>query len=144
MNTTTVALPAPQFPMMTRMISNSLLPDGGREEPTTWVVSQPHPLVPDMKVVRMFVDRGGVEVYAVSSDGKNGMRNLIPMSWVRLVEEVMPLEVFVEELAAAESEPDDDDDDDGDGDGNGDGEPSSPPDVSLQGITLPPNGQPAS
>jgi hypothetical protein len=92
----------------------------------------------------MFVDRGGVEVYAVSSDGKNGMRNLIPMSWVRLVEEVMPLEVFVEELAAAESEPDDDDDDDGDGDGNGDGEPSSPPDVSLQGITLPPNGQPAS
>jgi hypothetical protein len=99
--------------MLTRMISNALFPESGRgaldSEPITWMVSQPHPLVPDMRVVRMFVDRGGVEVYSVLSDGSKGMRNLIPMNWVRLIEEVMPLDVFVEELAAAESDEDDDD-----------------------------------
>ena len=80
-------------------------------EPITWAVSQAHPLVPNMKVVRMFVDRGGVEIYSVSDDGQNGMRNLIPMHWVRFVEETMPPEVFVEELDAAEAGETDDDDD---------------------------------
>lgn len=138
MTTRDIELPPPGFPMVTRMISNALLPiDGGSQAPATWVVSQPHPLVPDMMVVRMFVDRGGVEVY--SHDGRNGMRNLIPMTWVRLIEEVMPLDVFAEELAAAESdEPDDDDNDDDD-----DTAPGHPPDVPVQ-ASAPPNGQPAS
>jgi len=135
--TTRIELPNPGFPMVTRMISNSLLPEEGqREEPITWVLSQPHPLVPNMKVVRMFVDRGGVEVYSVPDDGKNGMRNLIPMSWVRLVEEVMPLDVFVEELAAAESDGGDDDDDDD--------EPGLTPDVQPAVASAPSNGQSAS
>jgi hypothetical protein len=107
--TTTFALPAPGYPMLTRMISNALFPENGREDPVTWVVSHTHPLVPDMRVVRMFVDRGGVEIYAISSDGKSGMRNLIPMSMVRLVEEAMPINVFVAELEASESAEDDDD-----------------------------------
>ena len=119
-----VQLPEPGFPMLTRMISMPLFPDsapqvvacphckanisidraGAKEEPVTWIVGQSHPLVPDMKVMRMFVDRGGVEVYSVSSDGKAGMRNLVPMSHVKLIEEAMPLDVFIEELAAAEEE----------------------------------------
>ena len=108
-----VELPEPRFPMLTRMISNPLFPpESGRgEEPITWGLGTLHPLVAGMKVVRMFVDRGGVEVYSVSQDG-NGMRNLIPMHCIRLIEEAMPLDVFVEELAAAESPEDDDDPED--------------------------------
>jgi hypothetical protein len=121
--TRNVVLPEPGFPMLTRMISNALFPEAQtktvgcphckgsisleqstKEEPITWIVGQAHPLVPQMKVMRMFVDRGGVEVYSVSDDGKAGMRNLVPMSWVRLIEEAMPLDVFVEELAAAEED----------------------------------------
>lgn len=125
--TKTVDLPAPGYPMVTRMISDSLFsearqqwvqpPPGApagtpmhlmppKDDPVTWTVSQAHPLIPNLKVVRMFLDRGGVEVYSVTDDGKTGMRNLVPMSRVRLVEEFMPLEVFVEEMAAAETDDD--------------------------------------
>ena len=121
----TVELPAPGFPMLTRMVSNCLFPESnGKEVPTTWIVGQPHPLVPEMKIVRMFVDRGGVEIYSVSGDGKTGMRNLVPMSWIRLTEEAMPLDVFIEELEAAESE-----------------EPEEPEEPELE-PTPAPNGQP--
>jgi hypothetical protein len=103
----TVALPAPGYPMVTRVVSSALFPDSkGKEDPVAWVVSQSHPLVPQVNVVRMFLDRGGVEVYSVSHDGKAGMRNLIPISHVRLVEEAMPIDVFVEELNAAENDGD--------------------------------------
>lgn len=108
--TQTITLPDAQYPMVTRMISNALFPENGKEDPVTWTVSHEHPLVPDMKVVRMFATRDRVEVYSVSSNGRAGMRNIIPMSWVRLVEEAMPLDVFVDELSDAESGDDDDDD----------------------------------
>lgn len=112
----TLELPTIGYPMVTRMISHALFPEtDGKEIPVTWAVSQSHPLVPDMKIVRMFVGRGGVEVYSIHADGKAAMRNLIPMHWVRLVEEGMPLPVFIEELEAAESdepEPDDTDEPD--------------------------------
>lgn len=101
--TQAVELPQPGYPMVTRVISNALFPENGQEAPVTWVVSHPHPLVPTMRVVRMFIDRGGVEIYSVSADGKNGMRNLIPMSWVRLVEEAMPIDIFADELYDAET-----------------------------------------
>ena len=124
----TIQLPPPGYPMLTRMVSNPLFPDAksqvmacphckqslsvptpaaGKEEPITWIVGDRHPLVPDMKVIRMFLDDTGVEVYSVSADGKAGMRNLVPLGSVRLVEEAMPLDVFAEELAAAEEEDDD-------------------------------------
>lgn len=131
--------PNPECPMITRVISNSLLPDDQGDKPITWVLGAPHPLVPDTTVVRMFVDRGGVEIYSKPNDNKVGMRNLIPMSWIRLIEEAMPIHVFVEELAAAEA----DDDDDGDGDSDP-AEPSPEHDVPPQGAALPANGQAAS
>jgi hypothetical protein len=119
--TRAVELPSPGYPMVTRVISHVLFPENGREDPVTWIVTQPHPLVPAMRVVRMFTDHGGVEIYSVSADGANGMRNLIPLTQIRLIEEAMPLDVFIEELAAAE---DDDDDDEG---GTGDTDPTPVP-----------------
>jgi hypothetical protein len=106
----TVELPPPGFPMLTRMISDRLFPPDaksqgepqGEPEPVTWIVGQAHPLVPDMRVMRMFIDQSVVEVYSVSSDGKAGIRNRVPMHSIRLTEEAMPLDVFVEELIAAE------------------------------------------
>ena len=71
----------------------------------------------------MFVVGDGVSVYSVTGDGK-GLRHLIPSSRVRLVEEVMSIDVFVEQLENAEvaaeggepprHAPPDDDDDNGD------------------------------
>ena len=97
----TIQLADPNYPMVSRVISDPLFPDS---KEVTWVVGSPHPLIPDLKVVRMFVDSGGVEIYSVSSDNRAGMRNLVPMAHVRLAEEVMPLTVFAEELQAAEEE----------------------------------------
>jgi hypothetical protein len=59
-----------------------------------------------MRVERMFVSRSVVEVYSVSSDGKHSMRNLVPMSMIRLVEEWMPVNAWVEELETSEFEAD--------------------------------------
>lgn len=102
---TRTELPPPQFPMLTRMISNSLFPsENGREEPVVWIVSQPHPLAQNARVVRMFIDRDvGVEVYSELADGK-GIRNLIPLAQVRLTEEAMPREVLIDEIAAVEED----------------------------------------
>ena len=125
--TKTVELPAPGYPMLTRMISNALFSEKGKEE--VWVVGGPHPLVPDLKVIRMFNDHGGVEIYSVTADGKAGTRNFVPMHWVRLTEEAMPIDVFVEELAAAEN------------DGGDDDEPEEPEESSSTVVS---NGQPAS
>jgi len=112
-----MTLPPPGYPMVTRVLSNALFPPEApavpgvvaKEEPVAWVLTQPHPFVPTMQIVRMFVVRGGgVEIYSVSADGSAAIRNLLPMHWVRFVEEAMPLEVFVEELALAEAGGDDD------------------------------------
>jgi len=113
-----MALPPPGYPLVTRVISNPLFPSEpiagsgvSREDPVTWMLGQPHPFVPTMTIVRMFVVRsGGVEIYSVGgSPGSppDGMRNLLPMHSVRFVEEAMPIEVFIDELALAESGDDD-------------------------------------
>jgi hypothetical protein len=112
--TRTVELPAPKFPMVTRVVSSALFPEDTpqgtrKEDPVTWVISHAHPLVPNVKVVRMFSDQWGVEIYSISDDGRNGMRNFVPRERVRLVEEAMPLDVFIEELAAAEADEDEPD-----------------------------------
>lgn len=122
---TTTLLPAPSYPVVTRVISNALFPEPAsaatvacphcrgavsvpspslaREEPTTWVLGHPHPLVPEMKIVRMFlVYDVGVEVYAVNEKAGNGTRTVLPMPGVRFVEEAMPLDLFVDELTMAE------------------------------------------
>jgi hypothetical protein len=109
-------------PVLTRVVSNPVFND--RDEPITWAVGAPHPFVPETyKVIRMFIDLGGVEIYSLSADGKSGMRNIIPTSKIRFTEEAMGFDVFKEEIEAAMysgapvgplSADDDDDDDDDD------------------------------
>lgn len=114
-NTPQIAeLPEPGYPMLTHMVSNALFADmQGKPmdcphcaasiallaDKSVWSVDEEHPLVPEMKIARMFTNEGGVEVYSVPGDGKACTRSFIPMSWIRLIEEVMPLNIFVEELA---------------------------------------------
>ena len=151
----TIELTPPGDVVLTRMVSDALFPDTksqtmgcphckqsisvplpapGKEEPITWIIGQRHPLLPDMKVIRMFLDHDGVEVYSVSGDGKAGMRNMVPLSRVRLTEEAMALDVFAEELKDAEEDGGDPDPDDP--------EQGDPPDPDAPPALLPaPNGQ---
>lgn len=115
MRTSTVTLPPPNYPMVTRVISNRVFPpdpteltEGRGDEPAMWAISQPHPFVPTMRVVRMFVrGSGDVEVYSLADDGGGAMRNLLPTHTVRFVEEAMPIGIFIEELTLAEAGDDD-------------------------------------
>lgn len=148
------ALSPPTFPVLTRLVSHSLLPvergtpeilnararhlldaltaaprdpqrqldiviaslreayRRGTDEPITWQLGQPHPLVPEAKIVRMFLNDDGAEIYSMSEDCKICMRNAIPINGIRFSEEAMPFQIFSEEIDAAES--DEDDDDEGD------------------------------
>lgn len=138
----TIELPPAGFPMLTRVISNALFPPAPQEEggPVVWVLSKPHPLVSSAVVVRMFVNSGGVEIYSRDGTSGKGIRNLVPMSQVLLVEEVMPMDIFAEEIASAEAGEDDEDDDDPEteeDDGGGD-------DTSETSAPTPVNGQVAS
>jgi hypothetical protein len=96
-------LPEPGFPMLRHMVSSALFPDM-TSGTCTWNIDEPHPLVPEMRVLRMFVVDGGVHVYSAPPKGAC-TRSFIPMGWVRLIEEVMPISVFVEELAATVVQP---------------------------------------
>lgn len=117
-----IVLPPPGYPMVTRIVTHSLFPkqkvdhqemacphchkalsvpiESTLEPPVTWIVGEPHPLVSSHRVVRMFIEGSAVEIY--SHDGMAGMRNTVPMSFVRLVEEGMPMEEFRAQLASAE------------------------------------------
>lgn len=104
-----LTIPLPGYPMVTRVISFAIVPKDGKEIPIMWAVSEANPLGSDMKVIRMFVvDQGDVEIYSMSSDGKNCIRDRIPRHLIRVIHEEMPPEVFVEELEAAEAGPPDD------------------------------------
>lgn len=108
-------LPEPGYPMLTHMVSNALFPDMQSKamkckhcdasislliDKSVWTIDGPHPLVSEMTVVRMFIVAGGVDVYSVSKeDSKVCMRSFVPMGGIRLIEEVMPLDVFLEELS---------------------------------------------
>jgi hypothetical protein len=76
-------------------------------EPVTWILRRPHPFVPDMMIVGMFLNKDGIEIY--STNKRMGMRDLIQAKSVRLVQESMLMSVFEEELYLAESGDDDDD-----------------------------------
>jgi hypothetical protein len=149
----TATLPEPGFPMVTRILSNPLFPPDpaaqnliSKDEPVAWIVGSPHPFVSNMTVVRMFIDPEDAvaEVYALAKDGRSGTRNLIPLSQIRLVEEAMPLDVFLEQLTEAEG-----------GDEEEDPEPGEPEETSVRqpGVqtpgtvagtdTVPINGYPA-
>lgn len=108
-----VELPPPSPPVLVTLFTDNLVPDKETHSVVSvaWAVSKPHPYVSEMDIVRMFIalDRGGVEVYSTSRDGRICMRDLIPMSRVRLAQEAMPPEIFIDELIAAEEGADDDD-----------------------------------
>lgn len=108
--TKTYNLPPMGYPAVTRVVSLSPL-DELKANEVTWTLNQDHPIIKGMRIVRMFDGDAGVEVYSVGGDG-TPMRNRIPSMMIKLVEEAMPIEVFIEEMARAES--DDGDDDDGD------------------------------
>jgi len=105
--------PNPNSPVLTRMISDPFFNE--QPEAITWTLYADHPLATGMKVVRMFVNHDGVEVYSAPADpSRPCLRNIIPISKVRLTEESMPFTLFAEELTDAETEEDDDDDDEDD------------------------------
>jgi hypothetical protein len=115
MNTQASPTETREAPTVTLVVSNPLFPASDPSgtpkeslEPVTWILNRPHPFVPAMKIVGMFLNRIGVEIY--STNEKIGMRDLIPMSSVRLTQEGMALDVFEEEFALAEAGDDDDDD----------------------------------
>lgn len=107
----TYTLPPMGYPAVTRVVTLCPL-DELRKNEITWTLNQPHPIIEGCRIVRMFDGDAGVEVYSVSADG-TPMRNRIPSMMIKLVEEAMSMEVFIEEIARAES---DDDDDGNDGD----------------------------
>ena len=142
--TNVVQIPEPGYPMLTRAISNPLFPPEHptkQAEPITWTVGSQHPLIPEMRVMRMFISDEGVDVYSVSADGHSGMRNMISLGTIRLVEEAMPLEVFIQELAAAEG-PDDEEEEDDEEDEEEENEPTAAaaPTAPVPN-SPPPNGQ---
>lgn len=142
-------IPAPTYPMLTRMVSDGLLPDdsvlapppppgsdpasflawarkearrnASREDPMVWTVSHPHPLKPGTTIIRMFDSGDSVDVYSVSDDGKSGLRHVIPAARVRILEEVMPISVFASQIALAESKVNEDEDDDDEDDDDDEG-----------------------
>ena len=124
--------PAPGMPIVSRLASEGV---DKKDQSLIWALAGVHPLAKDFKIVRMFMvsDPDRVEIYSVSSDAKTGMRDCIPWARILIVGEAMPsLNIFVEELAAAEGGDEDPDDD----------EPEAPPQVAASGTST--NGQPAS
>jgi hypothetical protein len=89
--------------LLTRMISSPLFPEESKT-PIVWVLSGQHPLVPGARIIRMLIDDDGVDVYSALADGKKGMRNLVPMHSIQLIEEAMSIETLAEEIEISESE----------------------------------------
>lgn len=92
------------FPVLKMMFTDNVIPDGSPKEAILWQTDGPHPYAPHMRIRRMFADRGGVEVYAATEDGRACTRDIIPMKRVRIIQEWMDPNIFIEELRAAEYE----------------------------------------
>ena len=100
----------PLFPASVLDAAGQPIPGQFKEslEPVTWILRRPHPFVPEMTIVGLFLNKDGIEIY--STNNRMGMRDLIQAKFVRLVQESMLMNVFEEELYLAESGDDDDDD----------------------------------
>jgi len=118
-------------PRVSFVISNTVSPDPNNTRPVGWSVGQRHPLIEKMSIIAIFIVPGGVEIYSVSPSDKTGIRNFIPMHWVRYVQETMPFLTFIDEYQGAISAALDEDD------GDEDEEPEGIP------ATASPNGAPA-
>jgi hypothetical protein len=96
-------LPDPNATVLLRLATDPFAA-GGSKEPIAWVQSQSHPLVPEAKVVRMYLrEDGGVDVYW--SDGQMFLRTYIPERAIRFFDEVMGEDTFVAFIEQAEAEP---------------------------------------
>lgn len=137
---TTLTLPEPGYPMLMLMVSNPLFPPstnpehptyGRPPEPVVWVTTEPHPFVPNARIVRMLVDRDSncVGIYSVSTENgaAKGMRDLVPLNMVRLMQEAMPFDIFQDVLAEAEAGAEDDAE-------NEDPDPESEPDLEPEPV----------
>lgn len=131
-------LPEPDYdsPMVTLVVSNPVFPrdpkpsqsqqascphckgaitlpvpdktDKDDPRPVFWLLSKPHPFVPNITIRRMHVEDGVVSIFSTSDDRQTCIIDEIPIESVRLIEKGMRYEVFVEELEDAdgyESEP---------------------------------------
>lgn len=110
-----IQLPLPSPPVATRVLSRPIYAGDGTD-PISWILGRKHPRMPSMTVVRMIYTPAGVEVYAAGVAPETNeevfMRVSIPAQDLRLVEEAMPLDVFIEELEAADASDDSYEDDD--------------------------------
>ena len=70
--------------------------------PVFWLLSKPHPFVPNIAIRRMHVMEGAVHVFSTSDDRQTCIIDEIPLENVRLIEKGMRYEVFVEELEDAD------------------------------------------
>lgn len=99
--------PSPDATVLVRLVTTSFAADGNKE-PTMWALNQPHPLVTEAKVVRMYLrDDEGVDVYW--SDGQMFLRTYVPERAVIFFDEVMGEDTFIafiEQAEAGEEEPD--------------------------------------
>lgn len=108
-------IPPPAFPLVSVVVTDTFLPN--TEGAITWGLKGQHPLYANMQIIRMFVTETVVEVFSLPTDKNdtNGVRNTIPLSRVRLIEEIMPFDVLAQELTDAHiSAHEEDDDEDGD------------------------------
>ena len=110
-------LPPANLPVVLRIWTHSpILPDvdpktGIQQATILWMVETQHPFQPTHVVGRIYVQLGiGVEIYSMpkaeTKDEKvraTYVRDTIPWSWVRMIEEVMDAATFVEEVQVAES-----------------------------------------
>ena len=111
-NVHTLQIPAASYPITNRVISTAPMPldppapNVPAAQHLMWEIGKKHPLLPTADIIRMFSVPGeSVEVYSkhdMKEGGSVGMRNTIPWHSVRLVEEIMPGDVFIEELTEAE------------------------------------------
>lgn len=99
----TLQLPPANMPLVSRVVSTHPF-DGS---PTTWELGKEHPVIPKTKIVRMYIVSGEcVEIYGVTDDGKVGVRNALPWHSIRMAEETMDPETFIDEIKTAENDDD--------------------------------------
>ena len=98
-----VELPDPAYPMVTRVVTDALMGGNGIWE---WAIARAHPSEKELKVMRIFLTEEGIDVYAITTDGKGCARYSIPDRFVRMIEEAMPLDMWADEMANAEEDKD--------------------------------------
>ena len=90
--------PPVRYPRIALMATDNI---DGSAMPISWAIGELHPLDGGMRVVAMFINDDLVEVYSADPKG-GGMRELVPLHRTRIIREIMPPDVFNDELGRAE------------------------------------------